>query len=281
LKKVILSTLVTLSAFSAEFKIKTINKELGVVSISSTDVKSVNKDDLLEVEGKKCSLKVLEKRENSIIASINDCNIDELKKGEDLQVTNNVNGFEKAKTIIAKGDNNLSKNESWYVYWALGPSSITYDNPTTEEAANELKNRSDTEHLSMGLDLGFYFPLRENIMHGFAINGAADSYTVGAIELSIYQYLYAYSVQKFFGDFIGDGWFIRGDVGLVKYRSEVSGYSTNYSASSDTGFGLLFGGGYSYPLSDENRVLFNLNYAIRNAEDERVDTFAFTIGFLH
>ncbi|WP_034719728.1 hypothetical protein, partial [Bacteriovorax sp. DB6_IX] len=66
----------------------TINKELGVVSISSTDVKSVNKDDLLEVEGKKCSLKVLEKRENSIIASINDCNIDELKKGEDLQVTN-------------------------------------------------------------------------------------------------------------------------------------------------------------------------------------------------
>jgi hypothetical protein len=281
LKKLIFSLLLSLSALSAEYSIKSINEDLKVISVTSTGKIDLKKDESLKVNDGDCTLKIIEIRKDSVLASSKDCAKTKLNIGQKLVKENSDKEFKDAKKIISKGNGLQAKNESWYIYWGLGPASIIYDDPAVEAAANTLQANPAVDHLSFALDFGVYFPLKTKIMHGFAISGAVDSYTVGATELDIFQYLYAYSIQKFFGEHIGDSWFIRGDAGLVKYRSELIGTGVNISSTSDTGFGILFGGGYSKPLSDENRIMFSGNFAIRKAGDDRVDTFAITIGFLH
>jgi len=175
-----------------------------------------------------------------------------------------------------------SSNESWYSYWGLGASKISYDDDT-QKSADELKALPGVEHMSLAFDLlGFYFPIHNhNLILGGVINIALDNYEVNTgVELDITQTTYSFSLMKFFGQNVGDGIFLRSDVGLAKFDATVKGNGVTATGSSDTGIGLLIGGGYAVPVSDGARVLFNLNYAYRKVKSDKVGTTALTVGIL-
>jgi hypothetical protein len=76
---------------------------------------------------------------------------------------------------------------------------------------------------------------------------------------------------------IGDGIFLRGDVGIawLNVQSSLFGLS-----SSNAGFGILVGGGYSYPVSNETRITVNLYYGARRVESESYGALSINVGIL-
>ena len=106
-------------------------------------------------------------------------------------------------------------------------------------------------------------------MHGFVVNSVSDSLDGPGGTITVYQHLYAYSYHKFFGQNIGDGWFVRGDVGLAIFSVDVDTTSFDFSESSDTGLGFLGGGGHAFAIGQETRMLLGLYLTHRRAEGEK------------
>ena len=117
-------------------------------------------------------------------------------------------------------------------------------------------------------------------MSGFIINVVSDSFTGPGGDMTIYQYLYSYSIHHFFGKNIGDGWFLRGDLGISKFSLNIDTTTLKYSDDTNTGTGALFGGGYAIPASPEARVLFGAYLTSRKAEEEQMTSVNFTAGML-
>lgn len=183
----------------------------------------------------------------------------------------------------------LAEVESWYTYWALGGASIDYD-PDTNRIMEEAESIPGVSRTKISLDLlGFYWPLKDNrTMVGFVANATSDSVTDGVTTLTISQNLFGLSGMRFFGSEIGDGLFMRGDVGFANatVKAERTGcnsngcYTLSAQDSSDTGFGYLLGIGYGLPISSGTRILLNLNFADRDIEGQHTQTVGFTIGGL-
>lgn len=175
-------------------------------------------------------------------------------------------------------------NESWYLLFGGGISGATYQG----EYKNTVKLMEDTSgtkgHLAMSIDLGFYFPLKNNLtMIGGIIDSTGDVYTVkdnGDYTLSISQALYGASVHHFFGKNIGNGWFVRGDLGLAKASARLETPIGDASAKNKSGFGLTAGGGYSMPCGSETRVMFFLNLSSRHFGSDRFTVSTLGANFL-
>jgi len=82
--------------------------------------------------------------------------------------------------------------------------------------------------------------------------------------------------MHYVGNSFGSGLFLRGDIGFAKLA-----VSSSYSetASSDMGFGILGGGGWSIDFGG-TRLLLNVNYAYRSVESESYNTLGFSVGGL-
>ncbi len=116
----------------------------------------------------------------------------------------------------AARDNDL---ESWYTYWGLGYVNNTYP----DEYLDELNDSPDVDHIALALDtFGFYWPRGDKTLVGAIVNGNVDAYEgtfKGAkVELSLYNYLYALSTMYFLTHEIGQGPFVRADVGFAHSR---------------------------------------------------------------
>jgi len=166
--------------------------------------------------------------------------------------------------------------ESWYTYWGLGYASISY--PTELQLILDyLKEQDGVSNTSLCLDmLGFYLHVNPNTIGGVIINGAADRYEINGSSMQINQYIYGASVINYPGETFGSGFFIRADVGLAKLVVQSSETS---DASSESGWGVLAGGGWSFDLGG-TRLLLNANYAYRSVESESYSTLGFSIGGL-
>jgi hypothetical protein len=174
-----------------------------------------------------------------------------------------------------------SKNESWYTLWGAGYAGTSYTGDL-KTVVDSLNSSSSLTHASLGMDiLGFYWPINNHqTMIGGVMNAAVDSWTVTGAELSLNQYQMSFSAQHFFGANIGDGIFVRGDIGPTYLNVTATGSGLNLSADSKAGFGALAGVGYALPVWEETRVLFNLNYAFRRVEGSRMGAFGLSVGFL-
>lgn len=152
--------------------------------------------------------------------------------------------------------------ESWYVYWGLGYASATYPD-WLESSLDRLGERPGANHVSLSLDiLGFYWPLKnDRTLIGFIVNGVGDRYAYDGGATQVNLYLYSLSAMHFFGDVPGDGPFIRTDAGFAAMI--MTG-----SINARSGLGLLLGGGYGIPVSDETRILLQISYAYRNLARE-------------
>jgi len=131
--------------------------------------------------------------------------------------------------------------------------------------------------MSLCLDLlGFYWHLNPKTIGGVIINGVGDRFEVNGSWMQINQYIYGLSAIHYPGASFGSGFFIRTDVGLAKLVIQNSDGS---STSSESGWGLLGGGGWSFDLGG-TRLLLNVNYSFRKVESETYKTLGFSIGGL-
>lgn len=169
-----------------------------------------------------------------------------------------------------------SNTESWYTYWGLGYASVSYP-PDLQELIDFLKDQDGVSNVSIYMDiLGFYWHLTPKTIAGFIINGAGDRYEVNGEDMQINQYLYSGSVMHYVGESFGDGPFVRADIGLAKLAVSSSFAST---ATSESGFGFLAGGGWSFDFGG-TRLLLNINYAYRGVEEETYSILGFSVGGL-
>tara|TARA_Y100000588_G_scaffold337145_1_gene378458 strand:- start:782 stop:1369 length:588 start_codon:yes stop_codon:yes gene_type:complete len=169
-----------------------------------------------------------------------------------------------------------NKLESWYTFWSLGASKITW--PTElNDAMDLLETMPGVSRTSVMADVfGFYKPINPHMIGGVVINGASDRIEVGGEFMELNLFTYAVSAQ-YFREEIGTGVFGRVDIGLAMLNMQASGQEDD---NLDPGFGFLVGGGYAYPVTPGNRVTLNLNYDLRRIEGESVKTLGITLGGL-
>jgi hypothetical protein len=189
-----------------------------------------------------------------------------------------------------------SKNdvESWYVYFGMGYANVGY----TDELNDFFVDRNrvvDQSRLSMGMDLpGVYFPLNDQrTIVGFAFNASVDIYSS---KYDSDSYIAATSGQwsvsaiHFTQALIGEGPFLRTDLGWGKFSLEDDDGVKPLQGYEVSGPSVLAGVGYGIPIrGGGTRILLNVNYAMRpgveiNYGDIRksgsVRAFSFTVGGL-
>ncbi len=166
--------------------------------------------------------------------------------------------------------------EDWYTYWAIGVADFDYPGSLGSDL-DSIEALSSVDRSKTGFDvLGFYWPQADNRLLGFIVSGSTDFFEAGDQELKISQNLFGLSGMKFFGQEIGDGLFIRGDVGLAEIVVK-----DNFSTiASDSGFGYLLGAGYAFPVSSESRILVSMNFSDKQINGNNWKSTTFTVGGL-
>lgn len=175
---------------------------------------------------------------------------------------------------MVKSKTNL---ESWYSYWAIGYSGISYP-PEIDELFSDVKNLSGVIHSSISIDmLGFYWPSSPNTIFGGVINGWADRYELNGDYLQLNGYLYSLSMMHFFNNHIGDGFFVRCDAGGARLLLQAA---DSREEVSDWGYGGLVGCGIGIPIGRGTRLLLNINYSYRHIADNNYGAFHICLGGL-
>tara|TARA_B100000579_G_C22747652_1_gene812384 strand:+ start:399 stop:1001 length:603 start_codon:yes stop_codon:yes gene_type:complete len=169
--------------------------------------------------------------------------------------------------------------EDWYTYWGLGVGSIKYP-PSVQQDVDALRNAAGVDSTTISADfLGFYWPVdwAEQSIAGFVIHSDSERLEgdLGWIQMNLY--LYSFSFMRFFGSEPGDGFFLRGDVGVASGLAETS---FGAAEESEQGFGLLFGIGYGFKINEGLRALLNFSHAERNIDDESSGATSLSAGLL-
>lgn len=172
----------------------------------------------------------------------------------------------------------MAEVEDWYTYWGIGFSNHSYEEPI-ESVVEFYDNQPGSTRTQTAYDLlGFYWPFNNGkTMGGFVMSGTADRIETNWFDAQFNQYLYAGSVMHFFGKEIGDGFFLRGDLGFAKAVIDTS--FTNPEGS-DTGNGILLGVGYGIPVSEGTRILISLTSSHNNIDGHDYSATALRIGGL-
>jgi hypothetical protein len=174
----------------------------------------------------------------------------------------------------------IAAEEDWYTYWAFGFVDNQYHDGL-ESDLDWLESQPGVRRSSGAVDmLGFYWPVADRLNLGFVISGSFDGFQTPIGDGQINQYLYGASVMRFFGKEIGDGFFLRGDLGFSKAVMDVETFFGNYYAESDFGLGYLFGVGFGIPVSEESRVLLSFNVSNKDIDGENWSSVSFNIGGL-
>ena len=177
-------------------------------------------------------------------------------------------------TERAKSENIL---ESWYTCWGIGYADVSYPKEL-DEMLDMLKDMPDVTQMGISMDLlGFYWPRGERTILGVIVNGWGDRYEVNGEYMQMNGYLYSASMMRFLNKRIGQGLFVRGDVGGAKLVVDSSGAGMS---SSEWGYGALIGGGYGIPISKGTRLLINANYSFRQVEGETYGSFQLSLAGL-
>ena len=172
----------------------------------------------------------------------------------------------------------LADVESWYSYWAIGLASHNYSDDM-ENMIDAAESIPGVERSQGAIDMfGFYWPINNHSIGGFVISGSFDRLQDNFDDyFQINQYLYGASGMHFFGEEIGDGFFLRGDIGFSK-----SSFQSNFLADdeSDYGSGYLLGVGYGIPISWNTRFLITVTYSNKTIEGDNYASSAITVGGL-
>ncbi len=280
--------LVSTNANAQEFKVEKIsaskNRALlkGNLGTLKFNTPLVFKDEF----GEECVGRILRTKNDQITVDISSCdNASNVKEGSIFKVgtgTVAASPTQTQPTTTQAVRTTPTIDEDWYTLWGLGFSSVRYGDDQLQDAVDNLEDTSGVDRGTINLDLlGFYWPHADKkSMSGFIINSIGDTFTGPGGDMTISQALYAYSFHHFFGANIGDGWFLRGDIGLAKFSINVDTTTLNVNDSSDWGWGVLGGGGYAFAIGTETRMLLGAYYSHRKADEDTAGTLNVTLGFL-
>jgi len=181
-----------------------------------------------------------------------------------------------------------SRNESWYIYASIGVAPIDYA-PSINESLESFTGENGMNNLGVSLEaFGAYFPLgnKKTLLGGvlglvyenYKTSGQFNETPITVIsqwaDLKFWQYSITASAMHFFGQNIGDGYFIRGDLGISSCSGTLNvSYTTNggdlqgenQDFSYNWGPSFLLGGGYSLPFSLSTRLMFSLYYSSKSS----------------
>ena len=196
--------------------------------------------------------------------------------------------FTAAAVIALSGPADARDNqlESWYTCWGLGYVNNNYPGEL-QDLLDEIDDLpgGDVDHLALALDIfGFYWPRGDRTLVGGIVNGSVDTYEVTLfgedVELDIYNYLYGISAMHFLANQIGQGPFLRVDMGLARHVAEAEALGEEDEEASDWGTGILLGGGYGIPVTSGTRLLVNANYSLRRVEGETTSSLVLSLNGL-
>jgi hypothetical protein len=183
--------------------------------------------------------------------------------------------------------------DKFYTYWAI----MLTSNYNSNSVDNWLKPYEIESRTKYGFELfGLYFPIdHHHTLVGFVYNQAKESIfwqqvtdlkylldfsgtSPGHIdyEVSIKQSLYSISVFHFFSNYIGDGPFLRGDIGYARMVMDDP-YLKRYV--SEDGIGVFVGGGVMVPYSFLHFVL-SANYSYRYYKSGANSLLGLSVGLL-
>ena len=173
-----------------------------------------------------------------------------------------------------------NKLESWYTYWGLGYANSKYADET-QDFLDDLESNPDVTHTPFGGDfLGFYWPQGEQTLIGGIINAAADIYEQGDVQADLSTFMLSVSMMHFVQKRIGQGPFVRSDLGAARRVFEVEIGRLSATDASDWGAGVLVGGGYGFAVAAGTRILVQASVAARRIGGENNTTLAITVGGL-
>ena len=171
-----------------------------------------------------------------------------------------------------------SKLENWYTYWGIGAVSPSYPEDL-ENFLDLLEDFPGVTRIAASLDLfGFYWPIKDRYLLGGVINTFVDRFEVDSEGLNIVGATYGLSLQYFPQRHVGQGFFIRSDVGPAVFR--VTSDDNTVDETSEWGIGGLVGAGWSQPITSGTRLTFQINVAGRRVEGDSVGALNFTLGGL-
>lgn len=171
-----------------------------------------------------------------------------------------------------------SKLENWYTYWGIGAVSLSYPEEL-EEVLDLFEDFPGVTRITASLDLfGFYWPIQDRYLLGGVINTFVDRFEVDSEGLNITGATYGLSLLYFPQRHIGQGFFIRSDVGPALFL--MTSDDSTVDETSEWGVGGLVGAGWSQPITSGTRLTFQINSSLRRVEGDSVGAINFTLGGL-
>lgn len=171
-----------------------------------------------------------------------------------------------------------SRLESWYTYWGIGAVSPSHPEGLAD-VLDLLEALPGITRTTISLDLlGFYWPLQDRYLLGGVINGFNDRLEVDSEGLNIIGVTYGLSLHYFPQRHIGQGFFLRSDVGPALMA--VTSDDGTVDETSEWGLGGLVGAGWSQPITSGTRLTFQVNGSLRQVEGDSWRALSFTLGGL-
>ena len=180
--------------------------------------------------------------------------------------------------FAAQSESAESRLESWYTYWGIGAVSPSHPEEL-EDVLDFLEVLPGVTRTAISLDLlGFYWPIQDRYLLGGVINSFGDRIEVDSEGLNIIGVTYGLSLHYFPQRHIGQGFFIRSDVGPAFMA--VTSDDGSVDETSDWGLGGLVGAGWSQPITSGTRLTFQVNGSLRQVEGDSWGALSFTLGGL-
>ena len=186
--------------------------------------------------------------------------------------------------LVAAEPNYRNRDESWYWGFSLGAGSVRYKDAGFQSVIDGLKSNSAISHMTVGYDLHFLWPLSNHrTAIGLVLGGAVDNYTADATDeqFSVTSLVTGFSIQHYLTSNIGEGPFVRGDIGLATTQLEIRKPSLTSSSDISRGLGLRLAAGYSFLLSNETRLPVTVHWLHVNSSGNTTNSSGLlTVGVL-
>lgn len=280
-------TLITGTAFAQSFEVTKLNdNKTRAIAKKAGNVEAGQTLTFTDSFAENCDASVVKVTDKTVILDVSTC-----ANGKSIKVGDTFTESERpsfaatpaaAPVTPVKRGNGPTIDEDWYTLWGLGFARANYGDGYVETLMDNTDNVPGVDRSTLSYDMfGFYWPMADKkSMQGFVVNVVYDSLDGSGGTFSIDQTRYAYSYHQFFGANIGDGWFWRGDIGLVQYTVSLDTTTIYDDDSSDFGLGVLAGGGYGFSLGSETRLLVGAYLSHNSAESDKINNFALIFGFL-
>ncbi|MCZ7555445.1 MAG: hypothetical protein M5R41_03450 [Bacteroidia bacterium] len=176
------------------------------------------------------------------------------------------------------------ERETYYFRAGVGYPFVRYSDGM-REYTEFLRSESGHRSLLAAMDIGLYWPiLNHRALLGMAVTGFFDTYEGPGWNASLNFAQFGPSMQYTFTGIAGEGVYVRLDPGLVMQWNQVDisdgKERVRYEIADNSGFGILLGLGYAYPVWPSTRLSVELSYGHRVSSSHRAQSVEFLLGVL-